>query len=350
MSLLQKIGIGIVVVLVVIAIGTVIYSRFRPQQPTQVVEPGVETPVEPQVLPYITGTFSDLVASVDGKTLGYFDAATFTFVRYDLTSETPTQSSIKTVPDQVVWSDDLAKVLVRTTNIQSASNENPDFVPDRPENSQVWSVFDLTTGERELLSDGIAQAAWHGSEPVGTKVSDGVVHFVSIDADSQKETEIAEIKESALEWKVASRTGMIVAWTRSEQATIYLIDVAKKQVAQVKGSGSIKDFTISPDGATALFAAKVGPEQRLFKIDLATRTITKSEQKIDLSLAGWLAEDRVGVIRADGLVEYQTSSDTLTGTGLTLTTNETIRQVVAAGGKLYLLTDSGIFKPEQTLQ
>lgn len=351
MSLFQKIGIGIASVLVVIAIGTVIYSRFRPQAPPEVVEQGLETPApEPAVLPDIAGTFADLAASADGKTLGYLDTATFAFVRYDLTSNTPTQSSVKTVPDQIVWSDDLGKVLVKTTNIQSASTENPDFVADRPENAIVWSVFDLTSGQRQLLPDGIAQAAWLGSELIGVSVSDGVTRFASIATESQKETKIAEIKEPLLEWKAAPGGAMIVAWTRNEQSAIYLIDVAKKQVAQVKGSGSIKDFTISPDGALALFNAKVGPEQRLFKINLATRTITKSEQKIDLSLAGWSATDRLGVIIAEGVVEYQPSSDTLNETGLGVTTKETIRQVVAAGGELYVLTDSGIFKPETAIE
>ncbi|MBI3260796.1 hypothetical protein HYZ64_00275 [Candidatus Berkelbacteria bacterium] len=347
MSLLQKIGIGIASVLVIIAIGTVLYSRFRRPAPTEVSEPTLETPTpEPAVLPYIAGTFADLTASADGKTLGYLDTATFGFVRYDLATSTPTQSSVKTVPDQVVWSDDLAKVLVKATNIQSASTENPDFVADRPENAIVWSVFDLTSGERQLLPDGITQAAWLGAGVVGAQVSDGVTRFVSIAADSQKETKIAEIKEPLLEWKAAPGGATIVAWTRSDQATIYLIDVAKKQVAQVKGSGSIKDFTISPDAALALFNAKSGPEQRLFKIDLATRTITKSEQKIDLSLVGWLAQDRLGVINADQVVEYQPIADTLTQTDLMVTTKETIRMVVAAGGQLYVLTDSGIFKPE----
>lgn len=347
MSLFQKIGIGIASLLAVIAIALVIYSRFQPKAPTEVVDSGLETPApEPAVLPYVAGTFADLAGSADGKTLGYLDAATFTFVRYDLVSETPNQSSVKTVPDQIVWSDDLAKVLVKTTNIQSARTENPDFVADRPENAIVWSAFDLTTGERTLLPDGITQAAWLGSEVVGVSVSDGVTRFVSIALDTQKETKIAEIKEAALEWKVAPGGSTIVAWTRSEQATIYLIDVAKKQVAQVKGSGSIKDFTISPGGEIALLTAKTGPEQRLFKIDLATRTIAKSEQRIDLSLAAWLAADRLAVIVADGIVEYQVASDALSQTGLALTTQETIRQLVAASGELYLLTDSGIFKPE----
>lgn len=347
MSLFQKIGIGIAGVLVVIAIGTVIYSRFRPQAPPELVESGLETPApEPAVLPYVAGTFADLAASADDKTLGYLDVATLTFVRYDLASSTPTQSSVKTVPDQIMWAEDLGKVLVKTTNIQSASTENPDFVADRPENAIVWSAFDLTSGERQLLPDGITQAAWLGSEVVGVSVSDGVTRFVSIATDTQKETKIAEIKEPLLEWKVAPGGQTIVAWTRSEQATIYLIDVARKQVAQVKGSGSIKDFTISPDAALALFTAKAGPEQRLFKIDLVTRTITKSEQKIDLSSAAWLKPDRVGLIISEGVVEYQPSLDTLSETGFGVTAKETIRQVVAAGGELYILTDSGIFKPE----
>ncbi len=351
MSLFQKIGIGITSVLVVIAIGTVIYARFRRPAPTEVTEPGLATPApEPAALPYIAGTFAELTASADGKTLGYLDTATFAFVRYDLASNTPTQSSVKTVPDQIVWSDDLGKVLVKTTNLQSARTENPDFVADRPENSTVWSVFDLTTGERQLLPDGITQAAWLGSEAVGASVSDGVTRFVSIASSTQKETKIAEIKETLLEWKAAPGGAMIVAWTRSEQTTIYLVDVAKKQVAQVKGSGSIKDFTISPDGALALFNAKSGPEQRLFKIDLVTRTITKSEQKIDLSLAAWLAAGRIGLVSGDGVVEYETQSDALTQTELGITTKETIRQVVAAGGELFLLTDSGIFKPELITQ
>lgn len=345
MSLMKKIGIGVTSAIAIIAISMVIYSRLRPAQPAEPIEPVAETPSEPVVTPAIAGTFSNLATSADGKMLGYLDADTFTFVRYDLATATPAESLVKTVPDQVIWSDDLSKVLVKTTNLQSARTENPDFVTDRPDGAIVWSMFDLTSGERTILPDGIIQASWFESDVVVTKIIDGEIHFIAISTVDGKETKISEIKETSIEWKAAPGSRTIVAWTSDDEATIYLIDVAKKQIAQVKGSGLIKDLIIAPDGSLALFTAKVGPEQRLFKIDLATRTITKSEQKIDLSLAGWLSADRLGIINGDSVSEYELSSDSLVQTSFKITTQETIRQVVAADGELYLMADSGIFKP-----
>jgi len=346
-SLIKKIGIVILAVIVLLAVGSVIYSRLR--KPTEQPENGEvvdqQAPAEPAVEPFISGSFSDLVASADGTTLGYLDTANFTFVRYNIATATPTNSTVTAVPDQVVWNTDLSRVIIKTTNLSSARTENPDFVSDREEGAAVYRVADLGSGDKQLLPNGIVAANWLGAEILATRTEQEATQFVSFDTSSLQEKPLVTVPEKTLQWLPSPSGATIVAWTRAEQPAIYLIDVTSKKVSQVKGSGTIKDMTISPDGSTALFTAKSGIEQRLFKIDLKSRKITKAPVNLDLSLSAWIDSTRLAVLKGDAIVEYQPSDDVLSEPGTPVSTSGTVRQLIAADNQLYFLTDSGVFKP-----